>query len=138
MFSYIGIILFTNGGFPVKSPYICTIKSINMAKKKTVRLFHGTDYTNIGSILKDGLISRFEGVYLTDSKESAARWIGFRLRAGGKTQMAIIEVEVPEEGLEEGVDHSPMMVQLFGVGKSILSPENIPPTAIRNVYECQL
>ena len=109
-----------------------------MAKKKTVRLFHGTDYANLGSILKDGLISRFEGVYLTDSKESAARWIGFRLRADNKPKMAIIEVEVPEKGLEEGTDHSPMMVTLFGVGKSILSPENIPASAIRNVYECEL
>jgi hypothetical protein len=107
-------------------------------RKKTIRAFHGTDYDNIGSILKQGLISKFDGVYLTDSKESAARWIGFRLRAVGKTRMAIIEVEVPEDGLEEGIDHSPMMVKLFGVGKSILSPENIPSTAIRNVYECQL
>lgn len=109
-----------------------------MAKKKTVRLFHGTDYANLGSILKDGLISRFEGVYLTDSKESAVRWIGFRLRADNKPKMAIIEVEVPVKGLEEGTDHSPMMVTLFGVGKSILSPENIPASAIRNVYECEL
>jgi hypothetical protein len=109
-----------------------------MAKKKTVRLFHGTDYANLGSILKDGLISRFEGVYLTDSKESAARWIGFRLRADNKPKMAIIEVEVPEDGLEEGVDHSPIMETLFGVGKSILSPTNIPRTAIKNVYECEL
>ena len=118
-------------------PYICDIKSINMTKKKTVRLFHGTDYDNLGSILKDGLISRFEGVYLTDSAESAARWIGFRLKAQGKTKMAIIEVEVPEEGLEEGVDHSPMMVKIFGVGKSILSPNSIPRSAIRNVYDCE-
>ena len=109
-----------------------------MAKKKTVRLFHGTDYANIGSILKDGLISRFEGVYLTDSKESAARWIGFRLKADNKPKMAIIEVEVPEKGLEEGTDHSLMMEKIFGVGKSILSPENIPASAIRNVYECEL
>lgn len=110
-----------------------------MAKKrKTIRAFHGTDYDNIGSILKQGLVSKFEGVYLTDSAESAARWIGFRLRAEGKSKMAIIEVEVPEDGLEEGVDHSPMMEKIFGVGKSILSPENIPPTAIRNVYECEL
>lgn len=110
-----------------------------MAKqRKTIRAFHGTDYDNISSILRKGLVSNFEGAYLTDSKESAARWIGFRLRADGKTRMAIIEVEVPEASLEEGTDHSPMMVQLFGVGKSLLSPENIPPTAIRNVYECQL
>ena len=110
-----------------------------MAKqKKTIRAFHGTDYDNNGSILKQGLISQFEGVYLTDSKESAVRWVGFRLRAHEKTKMAIIEVEVPEDSLEEGCDHSPMMVQLFGVGKSLLSPENIPPSAIRNVYECQL
>ena len=104
-------------------------------KKKVVRLFHGTDYDNLPSILEKGLVSRFEGVYLTDSAESAARWIGFRLRAENKPKMAIIEVEIPEEGLEEGVDHSPMMVKLFGVGKSIVSPKPIPPWSIVNVYK---
>jgi hypothetical protein len=76
-------------------------------------------------------------VYLTDSAESAVRWIGFRLQAEGKTKMAIIEVEVPEDSLEEGTDHSPLMVKIFGVGKSLLSPENIPASAIRNVYELE-
>jgi hypothetical protein len=124
--------------FPGTHLTFVTSNQLIMAKKKTVRLFHGTDYNNLCSILKDGLVSKFEGVYLTDSAESAARWIGFRLRADGKTKMAIIEVEVPEEGLEEGIDHSPMMVKIFGVGKSILSPTNIPRSAIRNVYECEL
>ena len=107
-----------------------------MAKK--VKLYHATDAANLGSILANGLIARWEGVYLTDSAESAARWIGFRLTAMGKPKMIVVEVEISTNGLEEGCDHSPIMETLFGVGKSILSPKSIPATCIRNVYEYQL
>jgi len=99
-----------------------------------MRLYHATSANNVESIKKKGLISRFEGVYLTDSIESAQRWIGFRLRAQGETLLAIVEVEVDESKLEEGTDHSPFMVQLFGVGKSLLSPENIPAKAIKEIH----
>jgi hypothetical protein len=79
-------------------------------------------------------VSRFEGVYLTDSIESAQRWIGFRLRAQGETLLAVVEVEVDETKLEEGNDHSPFMEQLFGVGKSFLSPKNIPAKKIVEIH----
>jgi hypothetical protein len=105
---------------------------------KKRKLYHATDADNLGSILQNGLISKWEGVYLTDSAESAARWMGFRLAAMGKPKMVVIEVEVPARGLRKGVDHSPIMEKLFGVGKSILSPRSIPAEAILNVYEYQL
>ena len=107
-----------------------------MAKK--VKLYHATDAANLGSILASGLISKWEGVYLTDSAESAARWIGFRLAAIGKPTMIVVEVEISTKGLVPGTDHSPIMETLFGVGKSILSPKPIPAKCIRNVYEYQL
>jgi hypothetical protein len=103
-----------------------------------MRAFHGTAVKNVKSIEKQGLLSKYEGVYLTDSAESAARWIGFRLRAMGENTMAVIEVEVNEEELEEGVDHSPMMVQIFGVGRSLVSPESIPAAKIVNIHYFQI
>ena len=99
-----------------------------------MRLYHATSANNIESIKKKGLVSQFEGVYLTDSIESAQRWIGFRLRAQGETLLAVVEVEVDETKLEEGTDHSPLMVQLFGVGKSFLSPKNIPAKKIVEIH----
>ena len=99
-----------------------------------MRLYHATSARNVESIQKKGLISKFEGVYLTDSIESAQRWIGFRLQAQGESLLAVVEVEVDETKLEEGTDHSPLMVQLFGVGKSFLSPKNIPAKKIVEIH----
>ena len=97
-----------------------------------MRLYHGTSIKNVESIRKTGLISKFDGVYLTDSLESAVRWIGFRLM--GEPNMAVIEVEVDPETLEEGCDHSPMMVTLFGVGRSLVSPRDIPKENIKEIH----
>lgn len=105
---------------------------------KKLKLYHATDAANLGSILEKGLIAKWEGVYLTDSVDSAARWIGFRLSAMGNQNMIVVEVEISPKGLQEGCDHSSMMETLFGVGKSILSPKSIPAKCIRNVYAYQL
>ena len=103
-----------------------------------VRLFHATSARNEESIREKGLVSKWEGVYLTDTAESAARWIGFRLAAIGEPQMIVVEVEVEEKGLAEGCDHSPLMVQIFGVGKSLVSPKTIPPSKIKEIHYYQL
>ncbi len=99
-----------------------------------MRAFHATSVSNVPSIKKDGLIIKWDYVYLTDSIDSALRWIGFRLQATGEKTIAVIEVEVDEEKLEEGMDHSPMMVKLFGVGKSWTSSEPIPASSIKEVH----
>ena len=103
-----------------------------MAKK--VKLYHATDADNLGRILMEGLIAKWEGVYLTDSAESAARWIGFRLRITGEEEMAVVEVDVDETKLEEGTDHSPLMVMMFGVGRSLLSVKPIPKSRVKKVH----
>ena len=102
-----------------------------------MRAFHATSFKNIDSIKDKGIESRFDGVYLTDSEESALRWMGFRYKAMGEDLIAVIEVEVNEEDLVEGVDHSPIMEKLFGVGRSLVSPKTITPNNIINfnVYE---
>lgn len=99
-----------------------------------VTLYHGTAVSNVESIMEEGLKSKFEGVYLTDSKDSACRWVGMRVAAMGGDVVAVIEVEVDEDGLEAGVDHSPLMEKIFGVGKSLLSPASIPPHRIKDVH----
>ena len=103
-----------------------------------IRLYHATSARNAESIKKNGLLSKWEGVYLTDSEESACRWMGFRMAAVGEPVMAVIEVEVDEEDTVEGMDHSPLMEQIFGVGKSILHPKSIKSEKIINVNYYQL
>jgi hypothetical protein len=110
-----------------------------MARKtKKVLLFHATSAKHEQSILEKGLLSKWEGVYLTDSAESAARWIGFRLRAQGEDRMIVVEVEVNNKDLVEGCDHSPLMVQIFGVGKSLLHEKPVPPDAIKRIHHYEL
>ena len=96
-------------------------------------LYHGTSVKNVPSILEEGISKFWEGVYLTDSAESAARWTGFRLRAMGEDEIAVIKVLVSEDRLTPGCDHSPMMVTIFGVGESILHEGAVPPEKILEV-----
>jgi len=42
-----------------------------------MKLYHATFVKNIESIKEKGLLKMWEGVYLTDSKESAIKWMGF-------------------------------------------------------------
>jgi len=101
---------------------------------KKIRLFHATKSGNVESILEQGLISRWEGVYLTDSIESAQRWMGWRFAAEGESRFAVIEVEVEESRLVEGMDHSPLMHELFGAGRSLVHPESIPREQVMEVH----
>ncbi len=103
-----------------------------------MKVYHATAVSNVESIKEKGLLSVWEGVYLTDSEESAQRWIGFRLKAMGHDKMAIVEAEVNPRSLIEGTDHSPIMELIFGVGKSLLSPKAIPASKIKNIKIVQL
>ena len=98
------------------------------------RFFHATSIENVQSIREKGLIAKYGEVYLTDSLDSACRWMGFRLKAIGQDIMAVIEVEADETKLIEGCDHSPMMVQLFGVGKSLVSEKSIPKSRVKKIH----
>ena len=100
---------------------------------KTRKLYHGTSVKNVEGILSEGISKFWEGVYLTDSAESAARWCGFKLKAMGENQVAVIEVEVDESKLTDGCDHSDMMVKLFGVGAALLHEGAVPLDQVKNV-----
>lgn len=96
-------------------------------------MFHGTFVDNVESIKEKGLESRFEGVYLTSTPDSAARWTGFKAMAMQQDEIAIICVTVDEDLLVPGTDHSPLMQQYFGVGDSVVHTEPIPADQILNV-----
>ena len=49
-----------------------------------MRLYHATRTANIPSIQEKGLLPMFGEIYLTDSIESAHRWMGFRFAAVGE------------------------------------------------------
>ena len=85
---------------------------------------------NLGSILRKGILkSKFEdGVYLTDSAESAVAWVFIRT----PDDILVIEVEVDEDKIELGCDHSPLMQEIFGAGESYLYMDNIPPAQLLN------
>ena len=99
-----------------------------------MKLYHATRTANVPGIQEEGIKPIWDFVYLTDSLDSALRWMGFRFSAMGDETMAIIEVDVDENELGEGVDHSPMMVKLFGVGKSLVSEKTITPDQIQEIH----
>ena len=98
-----------------------------------IKLYHGTDADNVESIKEKGLLHRWEGGYLTESEDSALKWMGFRIGAMGKDKIAVVEVEVDEDNLTEGMDHSPLMQSLFGCGNSVVHEGDISPNKIKNI-----
>lgn len=85
---------------------------------------------NLESILDKGILkSKWEGgVYLTDSKESAVAWVMIRI----PDDILVVEVEVDESKIEQGVDHSPLMQKLFGAGESLVYMDDIPKAQLLN------
>ena len=103
-----------------------------------MKAYHATKMSNAISIQEKGILPVFDFVYLTDSLESAMRWMGFRFAAAGEKNIAIIEVDVEESLLSQGYDHSPLMVEIFGVGKSLVSETQIPPEKIVDIHYYKL
>ena len=82
------------------------------------RYFHATKISNIFSIRKQGLKPIWDYIYLTDTLDSACKWMGPAFSALGEAGFAVVEVEMESDKLKNGIDHSPIMEKLFGVGKS--------------------
>lgn len=101
------------------------------------RYYHATRAANVASIQREGLKPVWDYVYLTDSLDSALRWMGFRFQAMGDNTMAVIEVEMDPAKLGEGTDHSPLMQSLFGAGKSFVSEKRIPKSRIKKIHYYQ-
>lgn len=96
-----------------------------------MRLFHATKVENVPGILKDGLKSRGEGIYLSGSIAGAARWKAATMQG---IPIAVVEVEVDGRTIQDGDDHSPAMQKLFKAGKSFWSSKNIPGKSIIRIH----
>lgn len=97
------------------------------------RYYHATPKSNLDSIIEQGIVSRFDGVYCSTSEQTALRWICFTRREAEEIMVLPFDRPEGDERMSIGVDHSPMMTQLLGVsdeGASFVSSENIPMTDI--------
>ena len=99
-------------------------------------LFHGTSMKNLSSIVNKGLFKSVEGgVYLTDSQQSALAWTFMRHNGD---DILVLEVEVSQDKLILGTDHSPLMQELFGCGESYIYMDKILPNQIKNYVKFKI
>lgn len=97
------------------------------------RYYHATPKSNLYSIMEQGIVSRFDGVYCSTSQETAVRWICFTRREAEEIVVLPFDRAEGDERMSIGVDHSPVMTNILGVsdeGASFVSSENIPMTDI--------
>ena len=100
----------------------------------TQRFYHATSLEAAELIQKEGLKPIWDYVYLTDSLDSARRWMGFRFMVMGVREYAIVEVEMDPTRLRPGTDHSPLMEAIFGTGPSLTYSRRISPKRIRKIH----
>ena len=83
------------------------------------KFYHATPYSNLGSILTNGLHKGVDGVvYLAETKEAALKFICIRCF----DPILVIEVELDEAQVEESFDHS----YAFFREKAFTYPNDIP------------
>ena len=93
-----------------------------------MKMYHATNIENLSSILEKGILRGFDGiVYLAEKPEYAARFLKVRL----VKEILVIEVDVPEEKIEEQFDHNE---KFFGC-KAFGYPEDIPVEMIGDLYK---
>jgi len=93
------------------------------------RYYHATPKSNLDSIIEQGIISRFDGVYCSTSEQTALRWICFTRREAEEIMVLPFDRPEGDERMSIGADHSPMMTNILGVsdeGASFVSSEDIP------------
>lgn len=75
--------------------------------------YHATSYSNLCSILENGIIPSSEGiVYLADSMLNAQKFVYIR----GVRDILVIEVLLEEEFVEEQYDHNEKFFQCKAYG----------------------
>lgn len=87
-----------------------------------MKMYHATNFENLGSILDKGILPSSEGiVYLTANQDEAPRFLVVR----GIKKILVIECEVEESMVEEQFDHNEnfFKCKAYGyIGK--IKPEN--------------
>lgn len=99
--------------------------------------YHATPAENLDSILREGIRSKYGQVYASRDPEIARRWISLTRRGSPKVSVIPFWRDEGDSRMEQGVDHSPMMLAMLGydpneVGEqaSWVSSESIPPQDI--------
>ena len=65
-------------------------------------LWHASPYSNLGSIIKNGLITNLGYIFFADRLESAALFVYMK----GEKHIVVFPVEFTEEEVEESFDHN--------------------------------
>lgn len=93
-----------------------------------MKMYHATSYSNLYSILDDGIITNnAEGIiYLCEKPEEAARFPYMHL----VRDIVVFEVEVNKKNIIETFDHNEVFFRCRAFGHI----GNIPASKIENVY----
>ena len=103
-------------------------------------LYHSTNYSNLSSILSEGIKKHLEGVYFTDSKESA---LIFSVLSHKED---VLVIEIDEKDLDENFmsiswdSANERLANLFKVDnfETYVYTKNIEPEIIQNMYHYNL
>ena len=103
-------------------------------------LYHSTNYSNLSSILSEGIKKHLEGVYFTDSKESA---LIFSVLSHKED---VLVIEVDEKDLDENFmsiswdSANERLANLFKVDnfETYVYTKSVEPEMIRNMYHYEL
>lgn len=103
-------------------------------------LYHSTNYSNLNSILSEGIKKHLEGVYFTDSKESA---LLFSILSHKKD---VLIIEIDENDLDEDSisiswdSANDRLANLFKVDnfETYVYTKDVEPEIIQNMYHYNL
>lgn len=103
-------------------------------------LYHSTNYSNLSSILSEGIKKHLEGVFFTDSKESA---LIFSVLSHKED---VLVIEIDEEDLDKDCmsiswdSSNERLANLFKVDnfETYLYTKNVEPEMIQNMYRYNL
>jgi len=96
--------------------------------------YHATPYSNLGSIMREGLRLSFGEIYCSTVPETAACWVSFTRRTSGSIITIPFWRDEGDNRMNIGCDHSPIMTKMLGVDDgtaSFVSNEAIPSDDIR-------
>jgi hypothetical protein len=93
--------------------------------------WHASPYSNLTSILGNGIQPRFGEVYCSTNLDASARWICFTRQNADK--VVLIPFKANPDDMSLGLDHSPMMTKMLGVddkGASYVYGDTVKPSMI--------
>jgi len=74
--------------------------------------YHATPFSNLYSIMAEGIKPNFGTIYSTDTKELSVSWICFTNR--GVRKIIVVPYRAEPKTHRPATDHSPMMLTILG------------------------